>query len=42
MATQETNQGKGLYLHAKIHTIKEETLSGGPKSRGKEEVGEGE
>ena len=31
-----------IILTCKIHTMEEETLDGGPKGGGKEELGEGE
>ena len=34
--------GKGILPSCKIHTMEEETLEGGPKGGGKEELGEGE
>ena len=34
--------GKEIILSCKIHMVDEETLDGGPKGGGKEEVGEGE
>ena len=34
--------GKGIIPSCKIHMVKEETLEGGPKGGGKEELGDEE
>ena len=34
--------GKWIILSCKIYMVEERTLNGGPKGRGKEELGEGE
>ena len=34
--------GIGIILSCKIHMVEEETLDGGPKGGGKEEIGERE
>ena len=39
MVTQKCNLGKVIILFCKIHMVKEETLSRGPKGGGKEELG---
>ena len=42
MVIQKNKLKKGIKLSCKIHTVEEKTLGRGPKSGGKEELGEGE
>ena len=42
MATQKKQLGNGITPSCKIHMVKEETLEGGPKGGGEEELGEEE
>ena len=42
MATQKKKLGKWIIPSCKIHMMEEETLEGGPKGGGKEELGEEE
>ena len=42
METQKKQLGKGIIPSCKIHMVEEETFEGGPKSGGKEELGEEE
>ena len=42
MTTQKKKLGKSIRPSCMIHTVEEETLSGGSKGGGKEELGEGE
>ena len=42
METQQKQLGKGIIPSCKIHMVEEETLEGGPKDGGKEELGEEE
>ena len=42
MATQKNKLGKEIIPSCKIHMMEEETLDGGPKGGGKENLGEGE
>ena len=40
METQKKQLGKGIIPSCKIHMVEDETLEGGPKGGGKEELGE--
>ena len=42
METQKKQLGKGIIPSGKIHVVEDETLEGGPKGGGKEELGEEE
>ena len=42
METQKKQLGKGIIPSCKIHMVEEETLEGGPKGGGREELGEEE
>ena len=42
METQKKQLGKGIIPSCKMHMVEEETLDGGPKGGGKQELGEGE
>ena len=42
METQKKQLGKGIKPSCKIYMVEEETLEGGPKGGGKEELGEEE
>ena len=42
METQKKQLGKEIIPSCKIHMVEEETLEGGPKGGGKEELGEEE
>ena len=42
METQKKQLGKEIIPSCKIHMVEEETLDGGPKAGGKEELGKGE
>ena len=42
MRSEERRVGKEIIPSCKIHMVEEETLEGGPKGGGKEELGEEE